>query len=180
MPRTKVPKKNAAKRDRNSVAEEVQASLLRRLDEYNAEAMMDMKLNYEQRLESFADIMQNLRDSLPKCVMNMTMGELAKFNLADYNNSTIGGGADKSHKKIVTSRDDDGKNALSFYFFLTVLYFGNLIILSFGIYGILLIITQFILLLFYSVLRFCAPASFPKHFLCTQTRHHPIKRITSM
>lgn len=78
MPRTKVPRKNAGKRNRNSVTEEGQTENLRQLEDRYESWKVEEALINDQCLEKFDTMVKSILTKIPDHILNMTMGELAE------------------------------------------------------------------------------------------------------
>lgn len=103
MPRTKVPRKNAAKRNRNSVTEEGQAENIRQLEDRFESWKVEEALIHDQCLEKFDTMIKSIITKIPDHILHMTMGELAE-NPKQF---------DKSTGRVPLNRTNQGNSTAS-------------------------------------------------------------------
>lgn len=80
MPRTKVPRKNAGKGNKNSEGEQAQAQAesIRHLEGLLESWKVEEALINDQCLENFDSMIQGIIRKTPDHILNMTMGEFSK------------------------------------------------------------------------------------------------------
>lgn len=103
MPRTKVPRKNAGKRNRNSITEEGQLESIRQLEDRYESWKVEEALINDQCLEKFDTMVKSILTKIPDHLLNMTMAEFA-----DHHKQI-----DKSMGRVPLNRTNQGNSTVT-------------------------------------------------------------------
>lgn len=82
MPRTKVHRNAAIKRNRNSVTKEAESACLHAIDLELEDKLCEDNIIWESKIQQLDNAIQNIKVKLPAKYLQMTMGELEEINLA--------------------------------------------------------------------------------------------------